>query len=379
MKALTEAKSFLCLGEKCEATVHVDSGTLEGTVIKHRCGAKGVLVNEGRSWFLMPHDDPRVDELLGKLTVKTEESMETETVAPKKKRGRPPKVTAAPLSEDVKERDANLLRGVEADCPHDVNSPEGQTWCSAEFDKRKTNIDKKKPQPDGSQDKFDKEFIKEAEASDKRIDKALRRGGESFFEAIKELVESGDKGYFKALGFNTFEKYREAKTEYSRSHIGQGIQVYKALHGRIPDEKYMALPLPTAVLLTKIPESKLTEELVDEIKGLTIQEFKEKRYPELSGQLVNADGTPQAVTPEEFAWVPRIRAHQQVVERWKRLMTVAKWKAAGLVDENDVYANFTNDEKALIIIAVECLSSSGWEHDYEEANTVTAVDEEPAF
>jgi len=314
-----------------------------------------------------------------------------------KKRGRPPKkrideLSAPELITPEKEKlYAELKADVEAECPYpkDAEGNYGlaaRGWIEDEFNKRKKAINKSaaiiKAGDDGA---LDPGFISEAKKSDRRIDKALQRGGESFFEAIKELVASGDKGYYKALGFSNFDKYRASKTEYSRSHIGQGLQVYRALHGKIEDEKLMSLPLPTAILLTKVSDSKLPEALVA-AETNTIQDFKEKEFPKYVSQLVDAEGNPQEIKTEEFAWIPRMRVHTQVADLWKKTLDIARWKAIGLVDENDVYGNFDTTEKALLIIYMECCKASGWEAEYEEAKfpapvaepTVEAVDE-PAF
>jgi hypothetical protein len=377
---LGEDKLFGCISEHCDiGSVEVGIGTPEGSIIFHKCGAQAILTFDGRLWSL------RVNENEGVKMAAHPQDLGTGQFI-KKKRGRPKKVQALVdaqvLSDEQRERDTNVMKGVEADCPHDISSKEGLEWCETEFNIRKAKVEEQlavtklaKATPVKEEPEFDKEFIKEATASDKRIDKNLRKGSESFFEAVKELIDNGDKGYFKALGFKSFDKYRESKTEYSRSHIGQGIQVYKALHGKIDDEKFMALPMPTAVLLTKIPESKLTNELVDEVGGMTIQEFKEKRYPELAGQLVDGTtGQPVPTPQEEFSWINRLRVHSQVADRWKKLLDVARWKASGLVDEHDVYSNFDQTEKAIICIYLECCKSSGWEDEYNEAQQTPLVD-----
>lgn len=316
---------------------------------------------------------------------------------PKKKRGRPAKRVedlAAPelITPEQEAQFAEILKDVEASCPYqkDENGNyglAGRGWVDDEVAKRKKALKNSAAIIKAGDDNvLDPSFVSDAKKSDKRIDKALQRGGESFFEAIKELVASGDKGYYKALGFSNFDKYRASKTEYSRSHIGQGMQVYKALHGKIDDEKLMALPLPTAVLLTKIPESKLTAEVIEAAESMTIQEFKEKEFPKHASQLV--DGTTGEALPipqEDFAWIPRLRVHSQISDLWKKFMDVARWKAAGLVDENDVYGNFTLDEKALLVIYMEC-KGSGWEDEYYNAKFPPATtevtveaDEQPAF
>lgn len=419
VKTLDDAKSFGCLSFECASgSVHVPKGTKSGTIIKHDCGSQGILSHSKGAWSLVEIGDPSAPEISGELkasdndydTVQQESEVSVDQQQTKK-RGRPKgsknkaKVNGAapventPVAAEVSDVDTNIMRNVEADCPHDVNSPEGQEWCSTEFDKRKGNVEAKTqgevlppaPKKRGRKkheevvsdlDQFGKEFISEAKQSDKRIDKALVRGGESFFEAIKELVGSGEKGYYKALGFKTFDSYRESKTAYSRSHIGQGIQAYKALHGKVSDEQLATIPIPTAILLTKVSDSKLTQEVFDLASSMKIQDFKEKKYPELMSQLVDATtGEPQAITPEEFAWVNRLRVHKQVADRWKDFFEVAKWKATGLTDENDVYGNFTIDEKALLVISLECSVASGWNAEYQEwkQQQATPATEEPAF
>lgn len=320
--------------------------------------------------------------------------MEAEViVVEKKKRGRPPtkRVTDLSAPEEVtseqQEQYAALLKEVEAECPYpkDENGNyglAGQGWCSDEFEKRKKLLKKTNALAKSEDSAVDAAFVSEAKKSDKRIDKALHRGSESFFEAVKELIESGDKGYYKALGFKTFNAYRESKSEYSRSHISQGIQAYKALHNRIPDDKLMTIPIPTAVLLTRLPESKLTDELIDAAVSMKIQDFKEQEFPKHASQLVDSNGNAQPIEPEDFAWIPRMRVHSKVATIWNRFMEVARWKAIGLQDEHDVYGNFTTEEKALLIIAAECGSASGWTEEFENSKhskTMAAGDELPAF
>jgi hypothetical protein len=414
--ALEDEKSFTCMNTSCASgTITLPKGTKAGTLVTHDCGGQGVLANEGRVWSLSDKDDPNAPDIIETLNL----GAKVETTE-KKKRGRPKgsKNVAAGVTEaaamnetpaDEMEFKHKLMQEVEADCPYPRDDkgfflPEGQDWVWTEFNKRKAEIENdlvgggEKTPPEAATEKpkrgrkakqsgeilppepLDKEFVGEAKASDKRIDKALRRGGESFFEAIKELVSSGEKNYYKALGFKTFDKYRESKTEYSRSHIGQGMQVYKALHGRVDDEKLMAMPLPTAVLLTKIPESKLTDEVIASAGTMTIVDFKEKQFPKLMSALVDAStGEREKVEEELFSWTPRYRVHKQVADRFKRLIEIATWKSGNLIDDADVYSNFNQIEKAILAIYLECCKSSAWEMEYEEHKHNTPAQEEAAF
>jgi len=411
---LEESKSFVCLAYGCAVgTVRVPKGTPVGTLIKHGCGSEAILSGDGRSWSLRAVDDPEAPEVIGELEApedrKQEARMETE-VTTKKKRGRPKKVSAGVNGEsqvtpatvdqneeiilDEQEQNANLLRNIEAECPFEAGTDDFTLWCETQFDKRKKSVETQVPAKPrrgrkataivkSDEPLFDKEFIAEAKQNDRGIDKDLVKGGESFFNAIKKLVLASDKNYYKALGFKSFDTYRETKTAYSRSHIGQGIQAYKALHGRISDDTLASIPVPTAVLLTKIPESKLTAEVIEAAATMKIQDFKEKKYPEVMSQLVDATtGEAQHVPQEEWAWISRLRVHSPVAERWKKLMDMAKWYASGLVDENDVFGNFDLNEKAILAICMEC--SSTWEAEYQlylgkKAEQEANAGDEPAF
>lgn len=313
------------------------------------------------------------------------ESEVTPPVPAKKKRGRPAKTNAAAPVVKVKavelvtEDDIKLMSEIEAECPYPKDEfgqygMNGTGWCNDEFAKRKQAGTKKAEQTS------EKEFTAEAKQSDKRIDKALTRGSESFFEAVKELIISQENGYYKALGFKSFTAYKDTKSQYSRSYIGQGIQAYKALHSRIPDDKLISIPIPTAILLTKIPESKLTDEVINAAVSMKIQDFKEQEFPKHASQLVDATtGEAQTIVTEEYSWIQKMRVHQQVAGVWKKMMEVAKWKAQGLQDDQDAYGNFTIEEKALLCIYFECCKASGWEVEFDEANAAKPTDEEPAF